>query len=91
MMKFITVLTSVSVIILLLLIYVYYKNLKKIKSSFTIGLLIFAVLFLMQNVVSLIYYTTMMDYYVPAVENHVFIITLLQTIGFAILLKITWE
>lgn len=37
------------------------------------------------------YYLTMMDYYVPAVEIHAFIFTLLQTIGFAILLKITWE
>ena len=91
LMKFITVLTVVSILMLLLLVYIYYKNLKKIKSSFTIGLLIFAVLFLVQNLVSVYYYVTMMDYYVPAVEKHVFIFTLLQTIGFAVLLKITWE
>ena len=91
LMKLITILTLVSIVMLLLLIYVYYKNIKKIKSSFTIGLLIFAVLFLIQNLVSIYYYLTMMDYYVPAVEKHVFIFTLLQTIGFAILLKITWE
>ena len=90
-MKFITALTLASVVMLLFLIYVYYKNLKKIKSGFTIGLLIFAVLFLVQNLVSIYYFLTMMDYYVPAVEKHVFIFTLLQTIGFAILLKITWE
>ena len=90
-MKFITALTILSTVILFLLIYVYYKNLKKIKSGFTMGLMIFALLFLIQNLVSLYYYITMMDYYVPEVEMHVFIFTLLQAIGFGILLKITWE
>jgi len=33
----------------------------------------------------------MMEYYAPEVEIHVLILTLLQTIAFAILLKITWE
>ena len=33
----------------------------------------------------------MMNYYAPEVEIHVFTLTLLQTIGFGILLKITWE
>ena len=86
-----TILTGISTILLLGLIYVYYKNLRKIKSNFTMGLLIFAILFLIQNIVSLYYFITMMDYYVPEVETHVFIFTLLQTIGFGILLKITWE
>ena len=90
-MKFITGLTVVSILLLILLMYVYYKNLKNIKSGFTAGLFIFALLFLVQNIVSLYYFITMMDYYVPEVEMHVFILTLLQTIGFAILLKITWE
>ena len=90
-MNITTVLTGISTILLLGLIYVYYKNLKKIKSNFTIGLVIFAILFLIQNVVSLYYFITMMKYYAPEVEAHIFILTLLQTIGFAVLLKITWE
>ena len=86
-----TLLTGVSVLMLIGLLYVYYKNLKNIKSKFTIGLFVFALLFLIQNLISLYYYITMMKYYAPEVEIHVFILTLLQTIGFAILLKITWE
>ena len=86
-----TVLTGVSALMLVGLLYVYYKNLKNIKSKFTIGLFVFALLFLIQNLISLYYYITMMKYYAPEVEIHVFILTLLQTIGFAILLKITWE
>ena len=86
-----TGLTAVSTIFLLGLLYIYYKNLKTAKSKFTIGLFLFALLFLIQNVVSLYYYITMMKYYAPEVEIHVFILTLLQAIGFLILLVITWE
>ena len=91
LMRVTTFLTSISTLLLLGLLYVYYKNLKKIKSKFTIGLFIFAILFLIQNLVSLYFYLTMMDYYASQVEVHVFILTLLQTIAFLILLKITWE
>lgn len=86
-----TLLTGVSTLLLLGLVSVYYKNLKKIKSNFTVGLLIFAALFLVQTIVSLLYFVTMKNYYAPEVAVHVFILTLLQTIGFGILLKITLE
>ena len=91
LMSLTTMLTGISTLLLLGLLYVYYKNLKKIKSKFTIGLFIFAILFLLQNLVSLYFYLTMMQYYSPQVEIHVFILTLLQTLGFLVLLKITWE
>ena len=91
LMNLTTILTAISAISLLLLISVYLKNLKKIKSIFTIGLVTFALLFLMQNLVSLYFYFTMMQYYTPEVEIHVFIFTLLQIIAFVILLKITYE
>ena len=90
-MNLTTIMTGVSTLAILGLLYVYYKNLRNIKSKFTIGLFIFALMFLLQNIVSLYYYITMKKYYAPEVEVHVFILTLLQTIGFAILLKITWE
>ena len=91
LMNLTTILTAISALMLAALLHVYIKNLRKIKSSFTTGLLILALLFLIQNIVSLYFYLTMMEYYVPAVELHVFIFTLLQTIGFAVLLKLTWE
>ena len=91
LMSFTTILASISTLLLAGLLYVYIKNLKNIKSKFTIGLFVFALLFLLQNLVSLYYYLTMMKYYSPEVEVHVFILTLLQTIAFIILLKITWE
>lgn len=91
LMSLTTIMAAVSSIMLAGLLHIYIRNLKKIKSNFTIGLFIFALLFLIQNLVSLYYYLTMMKYYSPEVEVHVFILTLLQTIGFLVLLKITWE
>lgn len=86
-----TVLTGISTLVLIGLLYVYTQNLKKIKSKFTIGLFIFAALFLLQNLISIYFYFTMIAYYVPEVTVHVFIFTLLQAIAFLVLLKITWE
>ena len=91
LMNITTILAIVSVTALGMLLHIYIKNLRKIRSKFTIGLLVFALLFLLQNLVSIYYYLTMMKYYSPEVEVHVFILTLLQTIAFLILLKITWE
>ena len=91
LMNLTTILAVGAILVLGFLLHIYIKNLRKIKSSFTIGLLVFALLFLIQNLVSLYYFLTMMEYYSPEVEVHVFILTLLQTIGFLVLLKITWE
>ena len=85
------VLMGVSTLALLGLLYIYAKNLQHAKSRFTIGLFLFAFLFLLQNAVSLYYYLTMMTYYVDAVAVHVFILTLLQTIAFLLMLKLSWE
>lgn len=91
LMSLTTALTGISALLLIALLFIYIKNLQKIKSNFTMGLFIFAALFLLQNIVSLYFYITMMDYYVADVAVHVFILTLLQTFAFLILLVITWE
>ena len=84
-------LNFVSIISLLGLIYVYYKNLKNIKSKFTIGLMIFAALFLLQNVVAFYFHITMMEYYTPKFEAYECVFTILQSIAFLVLVIITWE
>ena len=91
LMSIITILTIISILALGGLLHIYIKSLRKIKSKFTIGLLVFALLFLLQNFISLYFYLTMMDYYAPEVEVHVFALALLQAIAFLILLKISWE
>jgi hypothetical protein len=86
-----TALTGLSVVLLVILLIVYFRNLRQVKSKLLVGLIIFSLIFLAQNIFSLYYSLTMMEYYVPAVEFQIFIFSLLQTIAFAIMLWITWE
>ena len=85
------VLTVVNIILLLALMYVYGKNWVRIRSMFTAGLLLFTVAFLLQYVTSFYFYITNMQEYVGMMSMHVFIITFLQTIAFAILNKLSWN
>ncbi len=85
------VLTAVNVVLLLALCYVYGRNWARMKSSFSLGLLVFTVAFLAQYVCSLYFYITMMDFYVDMVSMHVFVLTLLQSVAFAALNFISWR
>lgn len=86
-----TILTGVNIILVIGLLWVYLRNLQKMKSMFTLGLVIFASLFLLQNAVSFYFFITMMPYFVNEVESHVFILTFLQTLAFGVMNWITWR
>jgi hypothetical protein len=86
-----TVLTAISALLLVILLAVYFRNARRVKSKLLWGLIIFSLIFLAQNVFSLYYSLTMMEYYVPAVEFHILIFSILQTVAFSVMLYITWE
>jgi len=85
------ILTGVNAILVIALLYVYIRNLRKMYSDFTLGLLLFAGLFLVQNVASLYFYVTQMPLYAAGLDIHVFVMTALQTVAFLVLNKITWK
>ena len=91
LMSLTLILNAVAIFALIGLLYVYFKNLKRIKSKFTIGLAMFAILFLFQNILSLYFNLTMMQQYTPAFELYQCFFIILQSIAFVILLVITWE
>lgn len=91
LMTYSFILILVNSLLILSLLYVYIKNSMKIRSLFTTGLTIFALLFLIQNAVSIYFYLTMVPYYVDGVELYIFIYSALQTFAFAILNIITWR
>lgn len=86
-----TTLTVINLILILFLLVVYIKNYSKIKSPFTLGLFMFALIFLLQNILYLYFNFTMMSLYTMESEIFVFILTILQTIAFTILNIITWK
>ena len=90
-MKATFVLTIVNIVLLLALSYVYGRNWVKMRSTFTAGLLLFTLAFLVQYLVSFYFYMTEMHFFVDMVSMHVFVLTVLQTIAFAILNGISWS
>lgn len=84
--------------LLLALIYVYLKSYRQLKSKFTMGLLVFASLLLLQNLVSVVFLASSM---ILGPGNHSFelgrqefplsSINVIQLIALSILLYITWE
>lgn len=87
-----------NICLLIALLYVYLKSYRQLKSKFTMGLLVFAGLLLIQNVVSTLFLTINM---IIGPGNHSFeigrqefplsSINVIQLIALSILLYITWE
>ena len=86
-----TIVAAINIALILGLLYVYVKNLVKIKSGFTFGLVFFAGLFLFHNVLVFYFSITMMPLYAESVSSFMLVFTLLQTIAFAILNWVTWK
>lgn len=84
-------LTVVNVLLILVLLYVYTKSVQKIRAPFTIGLLAFALLFLVNNIICLYFYITMQPYYAPGAEIFAVVLSATQTVAFATLAWITWK
>ena len=93
----------INIILLAILFYIYFRSYKEVKSSFVKGLLIFVIIFLTQSLVSLYFSVNFVSrippdgitvpdiniFRIPALFN--LIISLLKTLAFAILVKMSWE
>jgi hypothetical protein len=81
----------VNVIILAMLIYVYGKNYRHIKSSHNLGLLIFSLLFLAENLIAIHLGIFSWPYFQIDIIYHIMLINTVQLLGLFVLLKITWK
>jgi hypothetical protein len=83
--------TGVNIILILALLNVYVKNYRKIRTTHTTGLLLFAGLFMIQNLVLLFYGLTMAEIYAKGVGFFLLVFAILQAVAFTILNWITWK
>jgi len=74
-----------------LLVFVYAKNARKIPTSFTAGLLVFALLLLSGNVITLWSFATMMPVYAAGLEPYVIVSTWAQCVALIALSFVTWK
>lgn len=88
------VLSAVSVIVLSGLLLVYARNFRAIKSTFSVGLVLFAVLFMIQNIVAVGLWMSAasapqkygLDMALPIMA-----INVSQLVGFGVLFRISWQ
>jgi len=76
----------VNILLLVGLLGVYTNGFRKIQAAFTVGLLFFAGMFLVQNLLAFYSYVAMFMYYATDVEMLVMLITVAQSAGLAVLL-----
>lgn len=80
-------LSVINVFLLIYLVIVHIRMTHNVKSSFTLGLLIFVLVFLVHNILTAYFYLTMRELYAPGTELLVLVTTLMETIAFVIF---TW-
>lgn len=81
----------VNIILLAILISIYIKCLTKMKSNFTVGLLIFSGFLLIQNLVGLYLGVSSLGVMTEPFENYAFAINFMQTMALAALFWISWK
>jgi len=85
------VLHVVNIILILALIYLYSCNCRKIKGRYPMGLLIFAILFLMHCIVGLFFLVTVGEHVFSGSDLAGITLEAIKTIGFVILLYVSCE
>jgi hypothetical protein len=78
--------SAVNVLLLTGLIWTYASSFRKVQAQFIVGLLFFAALFLVQNLIALYSFLTMFMYYASEVGGLVLAITLVQSAGLGVML-----
>lgn len=81
----------VNIVLLGILVSIYVRNLTRMKSNFTIGLLIFASFLLVQNLVGIYLGIDYLGYMTEPFENYAFAINITETIALLALFWISWK
>ncbi|OGS48971.1 MAG: hypothetical protein A3K68_07385 [Euryarchaeota archaeon RBG_16_68_13] len=86
------IVSAISVIVLSGLLLVYSHNFRTIKSTFSVGLVLFAVLFLVQNIAAIALYVSMATAeYGLGVAMPMLALNLAELTGFGVLFWISWQ
>ena len=84
-----TIISMVTIVILSVLLYVYVKMYLKTRAIFTIGLIFFAVMFILQNLIVIYAYFAMAPLYTEGLLPYFLLIHLAELAGVTSILKIT--
>ena len=80
-----------NIILTIVLLSIYYKNHRAIRSKLTFGLMFFAIAFLVENLLNLFFYSSLLSQSIFGVTTFHFAVNLLEMVGLLILLYVTWK
>lgn len=86
-----SVLHLINILLTLGLLYIYSQNYMKLKSKYTIGLMIFSLFFLVQSAMGLYFDASMVMYYSTQAKTAAIALEGIKAVALAVLLKISWE
>lgn len=78
--------SGINVIILLAIVYLYLQSFRKIRSDFTIGLILFAGLLLLQNLMTIYANLSMAAFFSAALLPYILAINIIQLAGLSVFL-----
>jgi len=84
-------LIGANVLLTLVLAVVYARNYKAIKSKFTGGLLVFALLFLFENLLDFYFYNSILEQSIYGLTTFNIGVNLIEMIALLVLAWITWK
>ncbi len=90
-LDFATIINGLNILLLLALLFVYIKNYLSMRSNFGLGLIFFALLLLIHNIVAVYSQISMIMYYSSEVAGFAFLLNVLQSLALAVLVYITWK
>lgn len=82
---------AVNIIILAMLLFVFLRNFRHIRSSYNAGLIVFALVFLIENVLSMHLGIFAWPSYAATIISHIVLINVIQFFGLLVLFYITWK
>jgi hypothetical protein len=84
-------LNGINILLTLVLIAIYSVNLRTVRSRMTFGMLLFAVMFLIENALGLYFYNSLLTQGITSITTFHLLVKFLETLGLLVLLYVTWK
>lgn len=80
-----------NIMLVIALLYIYFQNYSKIKSRYTTGLIVFALLLFLHSAMGLYFDATMVMYSTHEAESYALLLEAVKSIALVALLKVSWD
>ncbi len=84
-------LNGINILLTLVLIAIYSMNFRAIRSRMTFGMLLFAVMFLIENALGLYFYNSLLMQGITSITTFHLVVKFLEMLGLLALLYVTWK